>query len=211
MDISALLSTMVSSDSIGNISKVTGAKKADVQSVLSAALPLLIEGAGKQAEGKDTVEGFTGALEQHAQNDTSDIKAFMKGVDLEDGAKIVAHLLGKKNESAQKSISKDSGVSGNQVGSIMAAAAPLLMSLLGQQSSSSSTETTQSAANPTAGLIGALLKNVDITSLLFGLLGGGSSSAAPAQAAEPVEEEKKEDNSLLGSIASGLVGSLLKK
>lgn len=167
MDITSLLSTLTSSSSITNVSKVTGTTKTEVKDVLSAALPALLNGAKEQAEDKSTQEGFLSALTSHAKDDTSSISSFLKNVDLDDGAAIVKHLIGGASSSATKEIAKEAGVSSSKVTSILSAVAPLLMSLLGKEKESSSGG---------ADLMGSLLKNVDMGSVLSGLLGSSSSS-----------------------------------
>jgi len=171
MDLSALMTTLLSSDSVKNLSKATGATKSDVTSVLSTALPMLLEGVSGQANNKES--GFAGALAKHAVNDTTDLAGFFGNIDLEDGAKIIGHLLGGKAESSTKTVAKKTGVSASSTGKILAAAAPLLMSLLGQQTSGSKNDTADSIGD----LIGAVLANVDVGDLLSGLLGGGKSTS----------------------------------
>ena len=112
MDISSLLSTLTSSSSITNVSKVTGTTKTEVKDVLSAALPALLNGAKEQSEDKSTQEGFLSALASHAKDDTSSISSFLKNVDLDDGAAIVKHLIGGSSSSATKNIAKEFGLYG---------------------------------------------------------------------------------------------------
>ena len=165
MDASSILTTLLSAKSVSGISKATETSSADVTNVLAAALPALLNGAAKQTSGS-TAKGFTQALADHAGENSSNLSAFFKNVDLDDGAKIVSHLL---TATDKKNIAKASNTSASSVSAILAAAAPLFMSLLGQQTSGSS-----------AGAIGTLLtglaSNGNLTSLLGGLLGSVSGS-----------------------------------
>ena len=52
MDTSALLSALLSSGNVSGVSEETGASKADVTSVLTAALPSLLAGEDKKTAGK---------------------------------------------------------------------------------------------------------------------------------------------------------------
>ena len=115
MDISSVISTVLSSKSVSGISESTGATKKEVTSVLSSALPSLIGGMSSQASGTDTSDGFVGALLSHAGNSTSSISSFFKNVDLSDGAKIVSHLLGSGEKSETSKISEETGVSQSKV------------------------------------------------------------------------------------------------
>lgn len=195
MDINSLIGTLLSGDSISGVSKATKAKDKDVENVLSAALPTLLKSAKKQSEDKDTAEGFAKALLSHGKDDTSDLASFLDKVDLEDGGKIIGHLLGNDDDSVKK-IAKKSGVSTKEAGDILSAAAPLLMSLLGQESASK-----KSDSNVALELAGALLKNVDVGDLLGDLLGGDTKKKKPSK--------KKKDNDA-GEIIGDILGSLLK-
>ena len=177
MDLTSLLGTMLSGDSIGTLSQAAGVSAQDAQSVLGSALPSLLNGALAQSQGSDTAESFANALTQHAADDTNDVASFLSKVDMEDGGKIVAHLLGSDGQ-ALSAISGQSGVDQRGTANVLAAAAPLLLSLLGQQTQQSQQ---QSSGLNTASLMGALLQNADMGSLLTGLLGGGSSAQAQTQ------------------------------
>ena len=167
LDLGSIASTLLGSSSLTGIADSTGASKNDITQVLSSALPLLLQGAGKQSTGKTTAEAFAQALEQHAGNSTSSLSSFFKNVDLEDGAKIVSHLLGSSTNSTASEISKKTGLDAKQVATILAAAAPLIMSLLGQKTAQAKKEDKTST---TQDLAKALIGSVDVNSLLKGLL-----------------------------------------
>ena len=194
MDINSLLGTLLSSDSVSGVSKATKADNNEVASVLNAALPMLLKGAKKQSEDKDTAESFATALLSHGKKDTSNLSSFLKNVDLDDGSKIIGHLLGKDDDSVKK-IAKSSGVSAKKTGDILSAAAPLLMSLLGQESASKKSDN-----NVALELAGALLKNVDVGDLIGDLLGGDNKKK---------KSSKKRDNDA-GEIIGDILGALLK-
>ena len=194
MDMTSLLGVLLSSDSVSGVSKATKADDKEVASVLNAALPMLLKGAKKQSEDKDTAESFATALLSHGKKDTSNLSSFLKNVDLDDGSKIIGHLLGKDDNSVKK-IAKTSGVSTKKTGDILSAAAPLLMSLLGQESASKKSDN-----NVALELAGALLKNVDVGDLIGDLLGGDNKKK---------KSSKKKDNDA-GEIIGDILGALLK-
>lgn len=198
MDMNSLLGTLLSSDSVSGVSKATKADDKEVQSVLNAALPLLLKGAKKQSEDKDTAASFATALLSHGKKDTSNLSSFLKNVDLDDGSKIIGHLLGNDDDSVKK-IAKTSGVSAKKTGDILSAAAPLLMSLLGQESVSK-----KSDSNVALELAGALLKNVDVGDLIGDLLGGDTKKKKTTK-----KSSKKKDNDA-GEIIGDILGALLK-
>ena len=187
MDITSLIGTLLSSDSISGVSKTTKSSSGDVTSILSAALPLLLNGAQAQAEDKSTAASFSKALASHGKEDTSNIASFLDKVDMEDGS-IVAPLLGNDG-AAVKGIAKKAGTNAKTVTNVLSAAAPLLMSLMGQKDNDDDDD------NALGSIAAALIKNVDVGDVVGALLGGGGS--------------KKKANSN-GDLLGNILGSLLK-
>ena len=185
MDLSSLLVSMLSDESVKQTSKNTGASAADVTSVLTSALPLLINGANKQAQSADTAESFLNALTDHSQKDTTDMSAFLSGVDTKDGSKIIDHLLGGSTgtKAATTQIAKDTGVDSKQISSILSTYGPLLMTLLGKQVLGGKKSS----------------KGLDVGSLMAGLL----SSAITTDTAKTKAKSSKNGG-------SDLAGTLLK-
>ncbi len=164
MDLMKLAGTLLSSDSVDGVSKRTGSSGADVSKVLAKALPVLLDGANDQAKGKKTSKGFASALSDHAKDDTSDLNGFLGNVDMEDGAKILGHLLGSNEEEKVNEIAEDSGLDAAAVLEILSAASPLLLSLLGQQTEE------EDKKEAIGDLVGVLLENVDVGSIVTNLL-----------------------------------------
>lgn len=180
---SILLQSMLNDSSVKSLSKKTGASKDEVSSVLTAALPLLLKGAGQQAEDEETAESFADALDQHAESDTEDMDVFMDNVDMADGAKILAHLLGAETESTTKKVSKKSGTSKDNTAQILTAAAPLLMTMLGQENKKTKKTTKKKASDDLVGaLLSAAIENVNMTDLLMSALTDSLSADADEEA-----------------------------
>ncbi len=187
MDTSAILNTLLGASSIQGISQAANSNSDTVKKVLSAAVPMLLQGVSQQASNSSTAQSITQALSDHAKEDTSNIASFLKGVDLSDGAKIISHLLGKN---AASDIAKKAGTTSANAKSILSAAAPLFMSLLGQQTSGTS-------ASALGNLVSSTLGNVNVASLIGGLLGGGSNSSSNSSG-----------SSAAGNLLGGLMGLL---
>lgn len=194
MDFQKLASTLLSSDSIKGLSNATGASAKDVTSVLTNALPTLLNGAKDQAKAKDTTEGFVNALSQHAKDDTNDLSKFLGNVDLADGGKIIAHLLGSGKNDTLSTIANQSGVSQNKTNAILSAIAPLLMSLLGQQAQA------EESNSPIDGLLGSLLDNVDMGNVLMGLLGVSSTEEETTSNGKKKKKKEAASNNLLSGL-----------
>lgn len=162
----ALAKTLLSGDSLTGISKKTKTSSDDVSAVLAAALPLLLKGANKQSTSAKTADSFVEALASHAKDSTTDLSSFFSNVDSTDGAKIVAHLLGNTDTTAEK-ISKKTDIDPAKVAKILAVAAPLFMSLLGKKTK---TESKKDKETSTADIASALLSSVDAKTLLSAFL-----------------------------------------
>lgn len=191
MDFSSILSTIMGSDSVSSLSNLTGTSENDVSSVLSTVLPLFMNGAQGQATNADTAQSFANALASHGKDDFSDLSSFLGNVDLEDGGKIVEHLLGKEaTEEATNNIAAQSGISQGSITNILSATAPLLMSMMGKQA------TAEADAAP---------DDVDLNSLVGSLFGGGDGKDALGGLGDLLSGgDGKDAASGLGDLLSGL-------
>lgn len=208
MDLTKLAGTLLCSDSIDGLSGLTGASGSDVSNVLAKALPALLDGAKDQAKGKNTSKGFASALSDHAKDNTKDLSSFLGNVDLEDGAKIITHLLGSGKDDVVGKVAKDTGVSKSKTGAILSAAAPLLLSLLGQQA-----DEDDNKDSGVGDLIGVLLENVDVGSLLTGLLTDNSSTekkTTKKKTASKKTTKKKSASDNSANLVTSILKSLLK-
>ncbi len=161
LNLNSILS-LLSGGGTSAISKRTKVRQSDVAEVLSAGVPILLTGMQRNAGSEAGAASLLGALTDHAATDVSDPGAFLQNADLEDGKKILDHVLGDDQKSIIKRVSDASGVTRGKTTSILALIAPLLLSLLGGQ---------QSQQGSGFNLLG----------MLGGLLGGGQQQPAAQQ------------------------------
>jgi hypothetical protein len=190
MDINSIMKTMLGSDAVKGISSAAGTTQKSVKSVLSSALPSLVDGAVKQAQDKATASSFVKAINDHAGDNTRDLGSFLSGVDLSDGSKIIGHLLGSKKDETVKKAAEEAGVTKAKANGILSAAAPLFMNLLGNQASSGSDAQSNNASG-IGGLMSTLLSNVDVGSLLTGLISSVSTNTADEEETQTTTTGKK--------------------
>lgn len=179
MDITSLLGAMLSNNAVSGMGQATNTSNQDVTNVLSAALPSLLGGALQQSQNQQTAQGFTQALTDHAQVDTSDIGSFMQNVDLDDGAKIIQHLLGGQTQQVEAQVAQQANVSPAKTNAILSAAAPLIMSMLGQALLSNVTGQKKAKNKKQVQSVQSTANAGDVSGLLGALLGGGSKPAGP--------------------------------
>lgn len=171
------LKDILGNDTLADLSKaVDGKVDVDtISQVLSAALPSIVENSGKaDSSAKRSSSGDRGITDA------------------------LFSLLGDNSNAVTQSVAESTGVSQNQVGGILSAAAPLLLKLLGNNSSG--------ILSMVAGLLGGKDEkdekeekednSSDILSMVTGLLGDNKDE----------KEDSKDDS--LGSIVN-LAASLL--
>ena len=198
MDLTSLMSALLSDNSINSVSGKAGVSAGDTAGVLAAALPMLLNGANAQAQNADTAESFHVAVSEHAAKDP-------EKVDLAEGEKIVEHLLGDDEAAAEKAIAKKTGLSKAQVALILAAAAPLLMNMLGGHTTSNNS----TSANSTASLMSALLGGGNSASSGNGLSNALATAALGAVLSSALNGNNKpqaSNSSILGSVLSSAMG-----
>ncbi len=163
------LNDLLSSDVISSIAKSAGASKGDTSSVLANALPDLVKSMASNASTKEGAKSLSKALDDHTTD--NGIGSLLKNIDLEDGSKILGHILGDDKKSTESKVSKKSGVDKDTTATILATAAPLLLSALGSEKKSRKTKD-----NDLGDLLGSLLGkdddgDNDIKDTLFSLAG----------------------------------------
>ena len=163
MDMTDVMKMMLNSGNVGQVGQMLGVNEKEATSALEEVLPMLLKGMQGQAQNKETQQGFLQALQDHSQQDTSDFSKFLKNVDTDDGAKIVKHLLGAKEEEVAAKAKKKSGLDTKTIMKIMAIAAPLLMSQLGKNAK---TAKQTSGSDDMLSIVGGLMDGVDASDVI---------------------------------------------
>ena len=197
----SLLNTVLGNDTVGALSKTSGAKKTQVESLIGAALPLMLESMQNNVRSSKGEQALTQALNDHAGADAADVASFLSGVDAKDSAKILQHLFGENTNKTVTALSKKTGIQKSQTMSILLQLAPLLLSFLGQQN--------QGNSGGIGSILGSLLGDSDSGtsgSLIGSLLGSDTSDAAGSLIGSLLGGGSGGSNSSLGGA---LLGSLL--
>ena len=168
-----LLKAFLSEGVLKALAKKTGLGPKQLKKLLPLAVPLLIKMLTKNASEKDGALSLLGALTQHTSKKS--MEAQIEEADTEDGGKIIGHILGKEKDQSLLSLSSQSGLSQQQVSSVLSGIAPALLSGLSL------------AAGGSGGKVD-LRDGLDLGEVLT-LLSGGAAVAQP-----------KPKPSLLGSL-----------
>lgn len=133
---SLLASGLVAEDSISSLGNKASASDSEVASAMLVMLPSML---GQMRENASTQEGAASlgkALDEHDLSNISakDVVALIKEADEEDGVKILNHVYGNKEdaENVQAKIAESTGLTSEQIGTIMARIAPALLTVTSQ-------------------------------------------------------------------------------
>ncbi len=155
MDLNSILGVLAAGNTANEIGKNFNIDSNTVTQVITSALPTLIGAMQKNASTEAGADSLLGALTSHI----GDTSVNLSNESLTDGGKILKHILGNDSGDVYSALAKQNGISSSQVGSILAAIAPVLLGLLGKG---------QQGNNGGASALEAMLG---------GMLGGGNSSA----------------------------------
>lgn len=156
------------------------------RATVATALPSLVAGMQNNASSPEGAEALQSAIQQHDAallDNGVDIDA----VDVNDGQKIVNHVLGE-NQDALASQLSSAAPAGLDLGDLVKKAlpmlAPLVMSFLAKNSANASAAAPTEGGLDIGGMLGGLLGGggqqgggIDIGGMLGGLLGGGQQQA----------------------------------
>lgn len=168
---------------VSGIGSQVGTSEGETTSVLSSALPSLINAMQNNAATEQGAGGLLGALlgGKHDGGLLDNLGSLLGGggIDTEDGGKILGHVLGDNQPHVENQISQNTGVSTDKIGMILKLAAPIVMAYLANHAKNNNVQ-----------------NGTDLGGLLGGLLGG----SAPAQPSTQTQESPSLGGSILTSV-----------
>lgn len=152
-----------------------GLSQPQTQNAVSAALPLLLGALGRNASQPQGAEALFGALQRdHAGGGGLDIGSVLGAVlgggganPQTDGAGILGHIFGGRQETAAQGLGQATGLGGSQANTLLKVLAPIVLSYLAQRMLSGGNQ----AASPQA--LGQVLGQEEQRISQQGGLGGG--------------------------------------
>ncbi len=127
-----LVTQSLGGDATQQISQQLGANPQQTQSAIAAALPMLLSGLTRNAQQPGGAEALHGALASHDGNVLEQLSGLLDGSQNADGAGILRHVLGGRQQAANQSVSAVSGLDAGQVTALLATLAPIVMGALGR-------------------------------------------------------------------------------
>jgi hypothetical protein len=192
-----LLNSHLGKTIISGVANQTGQPENKTSSLLTMAMPVLMQAMKRNASTPQGAEGLLNALNSKHDGSILDNLSglFGGGVDndvINDGGKILGHVLGGKQQNVTHALSQKSGIDASSVAQILKIAAPILMGVLGKQ-------TRQSNVNSPSGLEG----------LLGGLIKGNSSQNEQSFLESILDADG--DGSVVDDVAGMVLGGGKKK
>ncbi|MBR5430379.1 MAG: DUF937 domain-containing protein [Firmicutes bacterium] len=190
-----LMKSMMTDSSLNSLSQRTGLSSKQLKKLLPLAIPLLLKFMTKNASSQAGATSLLSALTQH--NNTQPMAQQLAEADTVDGSKILAHILGSDSQVNLQSLSGQSGLSQQQVASVLNGITPAMLSSL-----SAATNATSSAANAGKVDLSDGLDLSDVMNMLGGSQpqqssGGGLLSALFGS--KPTVSPAENDNALNGN------------
>ncbi|AUC15367.1 hypothetical protein BTO06_09535 [Tenacibaculum sp. SZ-18] len=205
-----LLNSPMGKTIISGVAGSTGQDSNKTGSVLTMALPVLMKAMERNATTPQGAEGLMGALNKHdggILNNLDDL--FSGGVNKEvvdDGGKILGHILGSKQQGVQQVLGQKAGMDVGAVGNILQTAAPILMGLLGKQSRQSEVNNSGGLESLLGGMLGGSKTQNEQNFLEKILDADGDGSVIDDVADMVLGASQKKSGGLLGGLLGGLFG-----
>lgn len=128
-----LLNQQLSGGGLSQISQQIGADEQTTGNALSAAMPLLLSAMANNASTPQGAQSLHQALVQdHDGAILNDMAGFLSNPQAANGAGILGHVLGPKQDLVQNGLAQQTGLDAATIGQLLTIAAPLVMGALGK-------------------------------------------------------------------------------
>ncbi|SNR16406.1 DUF937 domain-containing protein [Tenacibaculum jejuense] len=205
-----LLNSPMGKTIINGVAGSTGQDSSKTGSVLTMALPVLMKAMQRNAATPEGAEGLMGALNKHDGGILDNLgDLFNGGVNndvVNDGGKILGHVLGAKQQGVEQVIGQKTGMDIGAVGNILKTAAPILMGVLGKQSKQNGLSNSGGIGDLLGGMLGGNSTQQEQSFLEKILDADGDGSVIDDVAGMVLGGSQKNSGGLLGGLLGGLFG-----
>jgi len=126
------LTQVVASQLAPQASQKTGMNQNLAAQMMPMAMAVIMNGLKKNASTPQGAEALSRALENHDGSLLNNVSKIGDDNVLADGQKILGHILGGKRGQTEAALAKSAGVNQDQIGSLLAMAAPAILASLGR-------------------------------------------------------------------------------
>ncbi|WP_456379634.1 DUF937 domain-containing protein [Lutibacter sp.] len=199
-----LLNSDIGKTLINGASQQLGQNKAQTSSALSAALPLIL---GAMKNNASTPQGAEGLLKAISKKHDGSILDNLDGVlgnsdVLSDGAGILGHVFGGKEQNVAQAVSRKSGIDMGSAMNLLKMAAPVIMGVIGKQTKQQNVNDSNGIGDLLGGLLGSGAQKEQ--SLVMQLLDADGDGSVIDDLIGMAAGGKKKGG--LGSLLGGLFG-----
>ena len=193
--LNVLMHSMTTDDSVKALSKRSGVEGSQLGSLISLALPLLLQGMTNNASSSSGASSLLSALGQHTS--TAPMASQIQTADLGDGSAILSHIFGGNLNNVTGQLSQETGLTNQQVSNVLSSMAPGVLSGLSAATQTAQTQQNNIDLSSLAQLFGGQpvqqTQSSGIGSLFSSLLGGG-------------QQQQQQQSSGFGSLLGSLFG-----
>ena len=176
-----LLGAALGGNAQQQLSQQIGANPQQTGSAIQAALPMLLAGLHQNAQQPGGAEALLGALQRdHDGSVLSNLGGLLGGQvggQTSNGAGILGHVLGDRQDAAQGAVAQASGLGTGQVATLMAMLAPMVMGALGHMQRSQGLNASGLAGMLQGEHASATQSQPDLMGLASQLLGSGAGAS----------------------------------
>ena len=156
MSLMEQLSAALARDASGAAAQKTGLQEDVVAKLMPLAVAAVMGGLKKNTANAGGAQALSNALERHDGGVLNNLGQMDQDDLLADGAKILGHVLGGRQGATERALAKTTGAEPNQIGQLLAMAAPAVLGALGKQKHQAGLN-----ANDLASLIGQERQQLD--------------------------------------------------
>lgn len=206
-----LLNSDLGKTIINGVAGSTGNDSSKTGNVLAMGLPVLMKAMQRNAATPQGAEGLLGALSGKHDGSILDNLGdlFNGGVNadvVQDGGKILSHVLGSKAGGVEQVIGQKTGIDAGAVGNILKTAAPILMGVLGKQTRQSGVSNSNGIGDLIGGMLGGNSNQQEQSFLEKILDADGDGSVIDDVAGMVLNQGANKGGGLLGGLLGGLFG-----
>lgn len=133
MSLMEQLSGVLVSQLGGGASHKTGLDQNMTATLMPLAVAALMGGLKKNTQSESGAAALSGALERHDGGLLDNLQRAQDDDVMADGSKILGHILGARQAPTERALAKTTGASQDQIGQLLAMAAPAVLGALGKQ------------------------------------------------------------------------------